>query len=270
MPRVSAGSINMFYEMSGDGPPLLLIPGLTADHSGWMLQVSAFVAAGYRCIAIDNRDVGQSDESPSERYTIRDMADDAAALLDRIGSGPVHVIGYSMGGMIAAELALSHPARVTTLSLCATDAGQDPLVASWLNSMMMLRPKCDTREFCQVLAPWVFSPRFLAQPSAVEAIIGAIVANPFPQTVNGCIRQCQAILTHDVRSRLGSITMPTHVVSAGGDIILPPANSRVLAEGIRGSRLTVLPHLGHAALWEDAAAFNDAVLSFLNETVQTV
>jgi pimeloyl-ACP methyl ester carboxylesterase len=84
----------MFYEMSGDGAALLLIPGLTADHTGWMLQVPACIAAGYRCIAIDNRDVGQSDESPVERYTIRDMADDAAAVLDRIGCGPVHVIGY--------------------------------------------------------------------------------------------------------------------------------------------------------------------------------
>ena len=270
MPRVSASGLNMFYEMTGDGPPLLLIPGLTADHTGWMLQVPAFIAAGYRCIAIDNRDVGQTDESPIERYTIRDMSDDTAALLDHLEAGPVHVIGYSMGGMIAAEMALNHPGRVKSLTLCVTDAGQEPLIPAWLSSMMLLRPKCDTREFCQVLVPWLFSPGFLAQPVAVEAIVDAFVANPFPQTVNGFIRQCHAILTHDVRGRLGSIAVPTHIVAAEADIILPPRNSRFLAEGIRGSRLTVLPQVGHAACWENAGVLNDAVLSFLNEVSQKV
>ena len=270
MPRVSANGLEMFYEMTGDGPPLLLIPGLTTDHTAWMLQLPAFVAAGYRCIAIDNRDVGQTDQSPIERYTIQDMAEDTAALVDQLEAGPVHVIGYSMGGMIAAELALNHPRHVKSLTLCATDAGQDPLVRSWLTSLMLLRPKCDTREFCQVLVPWVFSPRFLAQPGAVEAIVDAVVANPFPQTVNGFIRQCHAILTHDVRGRLGSLEVPTHIVCPEGDIILRPSNSRFLAEGIRGSKLTVLPHLGHAACWEDGGALNDAVLSFLDEIAQQV
>jgi 3-oxoadipate enol-lactonase len=270
MPRVSAGGLNIFHETTGDGPPLLLIPGLTTDHTAWMLQVPAFVAAGYRCIAIDNRDVGQTDQSPNQRYTIRDMANDAAAVLDHLDAGPVHVIGYSMGGMIAAELALTHPGRVSSLTLCATDAGQDPLVRSWLTSLMLLRPKCDTREFCQVLVPWLFSPRFLAQPGAVEAIVDVVVANPFPQTVSGFVRQCDAILTHDVRNRLGAIAVPTHVVAGEADIILPPRISRFLADAIRGSRLTILPHLGHAACWEDAGVLNDAVLSFLNETGQKV
>lgn len=270
MPRALVRGLNMFYELSGDGPPLLLIPGLTTDHTAWMLQIPAFIDAGYRCIAIDNRDVGQTDQSPIESYTIRDMADDTAALLGHVEADPVHVIGYSMGGMIAAELALNHPGRIRSLTLCATAAGQDSLVTSWLAALMMLRPKCDPREFCTVLVPWLFSPRFLAQPGAVDAIVDAVVSNPFPQTVNGFIRQCRAILTHDVRSRLRLIHAPTHVVSAEGDILLPPHHSRLLAEGIPGSRLTVLPQVGHAACWEDAGVLNDALLSFLNETARSV
>ena len=264
VPSIDIGPLRMFYESNGDGRPLLLIPGLSTDHSAWALtQVPAFTAAGYRAVSIDPRDAGQTDDSPAAHYSIRDMADDAAALLQRLALRSVHVVGYSMGGMIAQELALNHADVVRSLTLCSTDAGQDPWLRVWLTSMSVLRPKCDARDFCHLFNPWLFAPQFFAQPGADEFLFGAFCANPFPQSAPAFVRQCNAILTHDTVNRLGSIAVPTHVIVGAQDILTPPHRSTILAERIPGAKLTVLPHLGHVASWENPGLFNDAVLGFV-------
>src|SRR5215510_118655 len=109
------GSLDIFYEEHGGGDPLLLIMGLAADSTAWMFQLPAF-AEHYRTIVFDNRGVGRSSK-PAGPYTIHEMADDAAGLLDALHVARAHVVGVSMGGMIAQELALRHPARVRGLVL---------------------------------------------------------------------------------------------------------------------------------------------------------
>src|SRR5437868_5592028 len=127
MPKTFVNGLNLYYDDSGVGEPLVLIPGLSADHTVFaQSQVPCLVAAGYRCISLDNRDVGQTDSSPIADYTMRDMADDAAGLIRGLALGRAHIVGWSMGGMIAQELALNHPDCVSSLTLYAADAGQNP------------------------------------------------------------------------------------------------------------------------------------------------
>src|SRR5262249_3487952 len=136
MPDVKVNGLRVHYETTGRGEPIVLLSGLGTDQSAWVLsQIPAFVDAGFMCVGVDNRDAGQSDKSPIEQYSIRDMADDATAVLIALDRGPVHVLGYSMGGMIAQELALAHPKMIQSLTLCCTDAGRSAAVRAWVKSL---------------------------------------------------------------------------------------------------------------------------------------
>src|SRR5205809_7891619 len=123
MPKVTVNGIRMFYEETGGGEPLILIMGFGGDHLAWAFQVRA-LAEHYRVVTFDNRGAGQSD-APEPPYTIRTMADDTAGLIAALGIERAHVVGVSMGGMIAQELALAYPGRVRSLHLGCTTARPD-------------------------------------------------------------------------------------------------------------------------------------------------
>jgi 3-oxoadipate enol-lactonase len=264
MPSITSNGLRVHYEVIDSGEAVVLIPGLGTDHSSWDLaQVPALIDAGYMCVGIDNRDSGQSGMSPVDEYSIKDMATDVAGVLAALGQRPVHVVGYSMGGMIAQELALEHPHAVQSVTLCVTACRQSPAIKALINSWEIMRPKCDLRSFWQVLLPWFFDEAFFSQPGAQEAVLDVIEANPHPQPPEAYIRQCHAIDTHDTFARLHQITAPTHVIAAELDLVLPVSSSKVLAEHIPGAELTILPKVGHAACWENPTSFNEALIGFL-------
>jgi len=264
MPIVESNNLRLNYVVSGDGEPVVLLTGIGTDHTAWDLaQTPALVDAGYRCIGIDHRDSGQSDASQVQ-YSIKDMAQDVAAVIKAETNGPAHIVGFSMGGMIAQELALAKPNLVQTLTLCCTDAGQSPMVQAILSSWALVRPNCDLRTFWQILLPWCFGEPFLSQAGAQDAVLDGVEANPHPQTADAFDRQCQAIIAHDSRDRLAGITAPTHVIAGELDLVHPVSSSEVLAKAIANTRLSVIPNVGHAAMWEDSARFNNALLVFLD------
>jgi pimeloyl-ACP methyl ester carboxylesterase len=270
MTKTNVGGFNLHYEDTGAGQPLVLIPGLSCDHTVFaQTQVPAFAAAGYRCVSIDNRDVGQSDSSPVDQYSLRDMAADVAAIIRGLGLGPAHVLGWSMGGMIAQELALNHADCVSTLTLYAADAGRNPRLKAWLESMILIRSRTTLTEFMTCVCPWMFNPRFFGIVGAVEGVIAMAAANPYPQPPDAFARQSRAIINHDAVERLVTIRVPTHVIAGEDDIVILPDQSRVLAQGIPGARFTVLRGVGHCAVWEDTASFNQAVIDFLGVVAAT-
>jgi 3-oxoadipate enol-lactonase len=266
MPKTNVHGLNMYYEFAGEGEPLVLIAGLATDHLGWMeTQVPAFAPAGYRCLVFDNRDVGQTDESPTASYTIRQFADDTAGLMEQLDIGPAHVLGASMGGMIAQEFALNYPERVRSLTLSCTFPVCEAVGTVTLESWKTMRRKGTLEDFGYMFAPWLFTYRFFEAPGALQGFMDMAQANPFPQSVAGFARQCDAVMTQDTLDRLERIAAPTHVIVGDEDILTPPRYSRLLAEKIPGAQLTVIPESGHCLFWEKPMEFDQAVIGFLKE-----
>ena len=262
MPRARVGQLQMYYELDGEGVPVVLIAGLTCDHTAWTPQLPDFRAAGFRCLAFDNRDVGQTDQSAGP-YTIRDVAADTIGLMNELDLPTAHIVGASMGGMIAEELTLAHPDRVRSLTLVCTTAATDATLAAVVRAWRVLRPAVSPVELLVTISPWLFTYRSYAQADQMESFLQLARDNPFPQTPDGFRRQCDAILIHDAARRLGAVRAPTHVIVGAEDVLTPPRCSRELAQMIPGAKLTEAPAAGHGLFWEAVPVFNRAVIDFI-------
>ena len=275
MATAKVGSLELYYEEHGAGFPLLLIMGLGADSTAWLLQIPDF-AKHYRAIAFDNRGVGRSSK-PSGPYTIHEMADDAAGLLDQLGIERAHVLGVSMGGMIAQELALRHPERVRGLVLACTFPEPDEetesgrrLYASQLGGSVTSEGELkidvsalDPLAFFQMLMPKVFNQSFLERelPKLMQLFGGAL---QWGFSMEAILAQVGAVMGHKATDRLHRITAPTLVITGDADLLVPPANSDILAANIPGARLVKVPGGSHGFNFETPEVFNREVLSFLS------
>lgn len=262
MPHADCNGQRLYYEIHGEGDePLLCVHGLSVDTLGWVMQVPAW-SAERRTIVFDNRDVGQSSRAQAE-YEIADMAADTLALADHLGLERFDLLGLSMGGTIAQEVALAAPDRVRTLTLCVTFGGG----GEWGRTQGRLwsqRTAGMSREArVDELMLLCFSEVFYDNADQVAFLRQALLANPHPQEPDAFGRQLRATSRHEARDRLGALTMPVHVIGAERDLLLPVWKSRELAELIPGARLTVLEGAAHGVNLEGAAAFNEAVLDFL-------
>ena len=262
MPTTKVGDINMYYEVHGEGEPLLLIMGLGSDLTSWIFQIPEF-SKKYQVIAFDNRGVGRTD-APDVPYSTAMMADDTTGLLDALGIEKAHVLGLSMGGFIAQELALKYPQRVKSLVLAATAAGP----YSWATHVLGIRIRLAQEGVKQetlitLRLSWLFTDKFFDNPEIVRTVTDIMLANPYPQPVHGYTRQFAAANEHDTRDRIGQITAPTLVLVGKEDMLLPVKMSEDLAAGIPNSELVVLEGGGHGFLVEIAGRFNQAVMDFL-------
>src|SRR5215212_1479949 len=232
MPSTQVNGIDLYYEETGSGPPLLLIAGLGGNTLGWAMLLPA-LAEHFRVIAFDNRGAGRS-SAPAGPYTTGQLADDTAALLDRLGIERTHVIGLSMGGMIAQELALAHPERVDHLVLYATYARPRPAIHDpWFRNWVEACERGTTPDqLATLLLPWFLTPAFMAQPEQVEAAIEEWAADPYPAPAHGVAAQAAACLSHDTHDRLGHVAASTLVLVGAEDIVTPVSCAQELAEGI--------------------------------------
>ncbi len=264
MPFAIVNKIRMHYEVAGAGDPVLMINGLSAPAVNWALQVKA-LAPHFRVVTFDNRGVGETDLSPEPMYPTAQLADDAAALLRHLEIPRAHVVGASMGGTIAQELALRHPRLVRSLVLACTWAQADARFLHTIEAWIQLAYRVPIEErFRYVLYPWVFGPAFLGQAQNVETAFQRTMAYPHQTKPEAIERQARGLLAwNGMRvKRLTSIRVPALVLVGRDDILTPPAFSKTLARLIPRARLTVLPG-GHAFFVEEADAFNRAVSRFL-------
>jgi 3-oxoadipate enol-lactonase len=261
MPTTEANGQSIYYEVHGDGEPLLCVEGLAMDTLGWALQVPAF-SSRHKTIVFDNRDVGQSSMADGS-YEVADMASDALALADALDLGSFHLLGVSMGGAIAQEMALAAPERIRTLTLAVTFArggrwGQT-LSAVW--GARVLRMSREER--VDELMLLCFSEEFFENAEGVAWLRDLMLQNPHPQPAEAFARQLDAASRHDTRDRLATLAMPTHVIGAEYDLLVPVWKSRELAALIPGAKLTVLDGCPHGLNVERAEDFNRAVLDFV-------
>lgn len=269
MATASVNGIEMYYEVHGPSAvpaskaePVIMIMGLGANATSWERQIPD-LSREYRLIAFDNRGAGRS-EKPTTPYTMPQMADDAAGLLDHIGVDSAHVFGMSMGGMIAQELALNHPQRVRTLILGGTMAGGPraviagpQLIQQWASSAML-----PPMQAIENGLRFLYSDEFIAQNKErlVQRALGML---HLQAPLHALQRQLMAVVGFNAHHRLGQIRCPTLVATGTDDKIVPAVNSRILAEGIPGAELVEFEGAGHGFIAEKAAETNAAVLAFL-------
>jgi pimeloyl-ACP methyl ester carboxylesterase len=265
MPKVRVGDISMYYVEAGAGEPLVLIMGLGADHLAWGFQVPAF-AERYRVIAFDNRGAGQS-EAPDHPYTTRMMADDTVGLMDVLGVDRAHVLGASLGGMIAQEIALNHSARIRSLQLHCTLGRPDSYLRAQIAAGRVQRRKMTREEAMRAGYLWLFTPpTYNERPEFVEMILQNALANPYPMSLTGFEHQCDAVETHDTLDRVATIRCPTLISVADADILVPSRFSRALAARIPGAEFRLIEGAGHGYFWERSDVFNAMCVDFLSSS----
>ena len=260
MPIEHVNGVDIHYEQAGDGQDVLLLCGLGDDITAWNDQMGSF-SERYRVTVVDNRGVGRS-SLPDGEFTVRDMAEDAAALCDAIGIGPAHVMGFSMGGAITQELAIARPDLTRSLVIVGSWAYSDRLFRTFIESSAYFAGIADDeRTFLMYFLASTYS-RAVFEDGRIDAFCDAALSNPHPQSTEAFQRTARAILGHDTRDRLGAIAVPTLVLYGEEDVICPPRHSREIASLIPGARLVGVPDQAHQPFQEDPAAFNATVQEF--------
>jgi 3-oxoadipate enol-lactonase len=256
-----ANGHDLYYEIHGAGEPLLCVMGLGSDSSGWSLELPGWSSA-LRTVVFDNRDCGRSSYATDD-YTVRDMAADTIALADELGLERFHLLGMSLGGAIAQEVALAVADRVSTLTLCVSYAG----VGRWGRERVRLEHAAlagkSDQQLIDELMLITMSERTYEEPGHVQYMRNLILSYPHRQRRDGYIRQMRASVTHDARDRLASVRSPTHVIGAERDLLVPIWNSHELAELIPGARLSVIAGAPHAVNVECPSELTALVLEFL-------
>jgi 3-oxoadipate enol-lactonase len=264
---VQTNGQELYYEVHGEGPALVLVMGIGYDSSLWTLAQVPALSTLFRVVIVDNRDAGRSAKA-SHPYSIADMADDLAGLLDALGIQRTHLLGLSMGGMIALEFALRHADRLDRLVLAGTGAAParsavDPIqIWSWVKANDTTGKVFGGQQFTSL-----FSTAFLRNPEAVQDTTAVLASNPYPMSPEAYGRQAEAYLQFDVLGRLGAITAPTLVVVGEQDLVTPPWIAREVAEAIPGARFEVIRGDGssHVLPIERPDDFNRLVSEFLAE-----
>jgi len=261
MPIVTVDGVELSYALAGDGEEtLVLVNGLADSKETWEYQLPAF-AERYRVVTYDNRGVGDSSNPPGP-YTTAQMAGDLARLADALELERFHVLGVSMGGMIAQEYAIAHANRLLSASFCCTYAHPGPfclrLFACWRDLVPRLGVGFTQRE----VLLWAFTTDFFERRTVELEEIETLMAEN-PQPVDGYLAQLSSIERHDTRGRLGGVTCPAMTLVGAEDILIYPKLSRRLHDELPSATWVEVPG-GHACLWEFPEAFNAAVLAFLD------
>ncbi len=262
MPQIQANGINLYYELYGDGPPLVLIEGIGYATWMWFRQVGPLSAAN-RLLIYDNRGVGNS-EKPEVDYTLQDMADDLLGLLDALGIQKATVLGLSMGGTIAQQFTLSYPERVERLILASTHLGLKAMIPIPEEAARLMVPDTSLPPAARIrkaMAP-AFAPGWAeAHPGIVDAIVFMRLAAVQPP--DAWLRQWNAGATFDSVDRIASISVPTLIMHGDQDRVVPVGNAHMIAGRLPEAELRIFQGGGHLVHIEQSELYNRTVLDFL-------
>jgi pimeloyl-ACP methyl ester carboxylesterase len=263
MPFTESAGYRVYYEEHGTGETILFIGGIGVDHAGFGFQVEP-LSRRHRVIVFDNPGIGQT-TGPDGPFTTSRMAAVASGLLEALDTGPAHVVGVSMGGAIAQELALEHASSVRSALLHCTWGRADPfLVALFRSWQTITRDTPDIVDRYRAFWPWVFTPAWYADAATVAAVEKMTAESPFPQSVRGFDDQAEACITHDALDRVSSIAAPTLIAVGEHDLLAPPRHSYALHERMPRSLLHVWRNMAHAPWVEIPDAFNRLVQTWVD------
>lgn len=269
MPRIQAGSIQLNYDISGEGDPLLLIMGFGMSGQAWVPMLP--MMQGFKCIYFDNRGTGLSDQ-PEGPYTAAQMADDASALLTALDIPKARVYGVSMGGMIAQELTLRHPEQVVKLVLGCTTAGgagfkqAPPEVGEQLMTGVKLMAS-DPDQAYDIIMPLLYPPEFIAaNPELKDLMLAMAKASPVPPTPPETADRAMAGLADfNAYDRLAQIECPVLIVHGEKDVLIPVENAHTIKSRIPQAELYLIPEAGHGYQAADPIGVHQRITDWLKQ-----
>ena len=263
MPVVQANNIDIYYEVQGEGEPLVLIPYLAADQACYAFQVADY-ARHFTCYTVDLRGAGLSGK-PDGVYTTELFAADVAEFMQAVGIPSAHVSGLSLGAAVGTWLAATYPSLVKSLSLHSAWTATDPylrvVVEGWRTMAKALDSVTDM--VIQGIFPFCFTPElYAAKPDYIDSLADFVRSRPMPP-VDAFLRQSGAVLSHDATGVLGLIQAPTQVTFGRHDVCTSTRFAGPLTEGIKNTELVVFEDCAHAPIYENVEEFNAKTLAFL-------
>jgi 3-oxoadipate enol-lactonase len=259
VPTVATPAAELYYERAGSGEPLLLIQGMSGTHVAWGDPFQEPLRERFDVIAFDNRGIGLS-APVAGPFSIIEMAEDTAALMEVLGLESAHVVGISMGGMIAQELALAHPERLRTLTLGCTycgGPGSKLMPEENARKLMEAMASGDREQAIRASYEVNLSPSFRADEGRFAAFHE--MATSVPAVKETIQLQIQAIFGHDTSGRLAELSKPTLVIHGTDDGVLPYPNGELVASLVPGARLETLEGVGHMFWWEQPEVSADLI-----------
>ena len=254
--------IECYYEVHGEGQPLLLIGGLASDSQTWLLVLRA-LKKRYKVIIFDNRGVGRT-KDPGEAFDVALMAKDAAGLLDHLKIKNADILGHSMGGFIAQDIAITHPERVNKLILANTAAAISDRVKIFIEDLLgIYRSDGQYEFFIREFMKWLFTPEFLSNKEKVSQFMQYVLAYPYRQSPEDFKRQFQACIKFHSTDRLKKIKAETLILSGGQDRIVSQAETDLLESKIPNTVTNRLEKAAHSVQTEFPKQFIKDVIGFL-------
>lgn len=249
MPFVETNGINTYYEIHGEGPPLILVEGLRDNLLLWQEIVKGF-AKHFKVIIFDIRGTGQTD-APIDNYSIEVFAEDINALMEKLNIENAHFLGHSMGTLIIQQLCLSHPDRVKKAVLCVPLAYFPEISKHSIRTQLKLLEKgLELSSSLEILIPWLFSNEFVRNPRNIEKFIKEALENPYPQTTEGLLGQVDAIFKCDLRNQVKNIPHNLLLLAGGKDILTPPYLAKWINDHAQRSIMHTFSEMGHMICYE--------------------
>jgi 3-oxoadipate enol-lactonase len=263
MPKVKANGLNINYDQQGSGEPLILLPFLTADNSCYAFQVAEY-AKHFTCISVDPRGAGETDK-PAGVYSTELFADDLNAFMEAIGVEKAHVMGLSLGAAIGMWLAAKYPEKVKSLSIHSGWTKTDPFIKTIVEGWQVTAKALGsvTELVIRGIFPWCLTPDLYAnQPDFIESLSAFVRSRP-PQPVDAFLQQSNAVIAHDVESRLNKITAPVLITCGLYDMLTGKRFAYRMKDNIQNSELIVFEDVSHAPIYEKVEEFNQKTLAYL-------
>jgi 3-oxoadipate enol-lactonase len=262
MPIVQVNDIHLYYETYGQGEPLVLIAGFSADHTAWQEVVDKF-KNNFQVIVFDNRGAGQSDIPPGP-YTIETLCKDVVSLCDQLEIQQAHFVGNSMGGFMVQYLAGKFPERVKTATISNSTYGPEHAFNLYLDIQLeLIKAGTPFELVVKSSCTWVYSYDFLMNKGKFQDVVKLALNNPYPFTLEGYENQHHALKNFNSKAWLGTIKSPTLVIGSDEDLIFPVAAIRALTDYIPNSNYIEFKRCGHLPMVEYPEQFVKVVKEFI-------
>lgn len=262
MPHTVVNNVRLYYETHGKGIPLMLVAGLASDSQSWQPIISE-LSRHFLVITLDNRGVGRTRPQEIE-VSIQQTADDCIALIRQLELPSVNLLGHSMGGFVALDIAIRRPECINKLLLAGTSSlnskRNNALFSGWAS---FLETGMDLEQWFRNIFYWIFSARFFENEAIVNDMIRYAVEYPYPQSSIAFRNQVNAIERFDCTESLSSITAKTIVISGKEDLLFPTEVCSRLSEAIPGAAYSAIDNAAHSIHMEQPHAFTECVLEFI-------